>query len=198
MKEKILALLTEKFAGVRKDGLNQLAGALAMQVDTEQDAAAVVGKFTADGVAKFIAEWRKEADAEITKANKTHEDGLRKKYEFAEKKTEPATPPAPAAEGNLDAAAIQKMMTDAIAAATKPLLEKVAAMETGNVAKSRLERLNEKLTGCNHTSPHPLTLGTICGAKVQEFGSTVFCVEMRFHATAQPIAKPYSSVEPKF
>ncbi|MDR0754273.1 MAG: hypothetical protein LBF04_02680, partial [Prevotellaceae bacterium] len=36
----------------------------------------------------FITEWRKEADAEISKANKTYEDGLRKKYDFAEKKTE--------------------------------------------------------------------------------------------------------------
>jgi hypothetical protein len=34
MKEKILALLTEKFAGVRKDGFNQLAIALALQVDS--------------------------------------------------------------------------------------------------------------------------------------------------------------------
>jgi len=64
MKEKILALLTAQFSGVRKDGLNHIANVLAFQVDTEEKAKEVVGKLTADQINSFITDWRKEADAE--------------------------------------------------------------------------------------------------------------------------------------
>jgi hypothetical protein len=151
MKEKILALLIAQFSGVRKDGLNQLASALSLQVNTEEEANTVVGKLTADQVNKFVTDWRKEADAEVSKANKTYEDGLKKKYDFVEKKQpEVTTPPVTTEAGNIDAAAIQKLITDSIAAATKPLLEKVAAFESGNVAKTRLAALNDKLKDCTN------------------------------------------------
>lgn len=81
----ILALLQAKFAGVRKDGLQQLAAVIGVQVANEEEANEVVGKLTADKVSKFVTDWRKSADAEIAKANKTHEDGLRRKYDFKEK-----------------------------------------------------------------------------------------------------------------
>jgi hypothetical protein len=153
MKEKILALLQALFAGVRKDGLNHIANVLSFQVNTEDEAKTLVGKLTAEQVNSFIADWRKEADAEITKANKTYEDGLRKKYDFTEKKTEQANPTPPEsgkeAAKDIDAAAIQKIIADSIATATKPLLEKVAAFEAVNVAKTRLQALNDKLKDCN-------------------------------------------------
>jgi hypothetical protein len=112
MKEKILALLQSQFAGVRKDGLNHIANVLAFQVNTEDEAKTLAGKLTAEQVNSFIADWRKEADAEITKANKSYDDGLRKKYDFTEKKTEPANPIPPETDkdGKLDAAAIQKII----------------------------------------------------------------------------------------
>lgn len=103
MKEEILALLLTAFAGVRKDGLSQLAAVLALQVKTKEEANEVIGKLTADQVNAFVNDWRKEADAEIEKANQTREANLRKKYDFVEKKPEdgnggnPPTPPA----GNL-------------------------------------------------------------------------------------------------
>lgn len=85
---EIVALLETQFPGVRKDGLNQLARVIAMQVNTKEEATGIVGKLTAEAVAKFVADWRKDADAEIDKANKTREDNLRKKYDFVEKKPE--------------------------------------------------------------------------------------------------------------
>lgn len=92
---EIVALLETQFPGVRKDGLNQLARVIAMQVNTKEEATGIVGKLTAEAVAKFVADWRKDADAEIDKANKTREDNLRKKYDFVEKKPEEGgTPPA--------------------------------------------------------------------------------------------------------
>ena len=80
--EQILALLVTTFQGVRKDGLNQLARSLALTVKTEDEAKEVVGKLTADQVKAFVSDWRKDADAEITKANQTYENGLKAKYDF--------------------------------------------------------------------------------------------------------------------
>ena len=42
--EKILALLVAKFQGVRKDGLQQLAAAIGLQVASEEEANQVVDK----------------------------------------------------------------------------------------------------------------------------------------------------------
>ena len=151
MKEKILALFETKFQGERKDGLNQLAGAIAMQVTTEDEATTLVGKLTAEKVKQFITDWRKEADAEIDKANQTREANLRKKYDFVEKKPEPAnsTPPEPDKTGNFDAAAIQKLIQDSITTATKPLLEQINTFKAGETAKTRFQALNDKLKDCN-------------------------------------------------
>ncbi len=85
MKEKILALLQSKFAGVRKDGLNQLATIMALTVTTEEEATQTVEKLTDETVGQFVTDWRKETDAEISKANKTHEENLKKKFNFVEK-----------------------------------------------------------------------------------------------------------------
>jgi hypothetical protein len=151
MKEKILALLQAQFAGVRKDGLSHIANVISFQVNTEDEAKTLVGRLTAEQVNSFIADWRKEADTEISKANKTYEAGLRNKYDFTEKKTEPTnpTPPAPVNAGSFDAAAFQKFITDSIAAANKPILEQLNTFKAGEAAKTRLQSLNDKLKDCS-------------------------------------------------
>lgn len=83
--EEILALLQTKFVGARKDGLENLAGAIALQCSTKDEAQAIIDKLSDEKVKGFITDWRKKADAEITKATATHEKGLREKYNFAEK-----------------------------------------------------------------------------------------------------------------
>ena len=85
--EEILALLQAKFAGARRDGLENLAGAIALQCSTKEEAQAIIDKLSDEKVKGFITDWRKKADAEITKATATHEKGLREKYDFAEKST---------------------------------------------------------------------------------------------------------------
>jgi hypothetical protein len=149
MKEKILTLLQAQFAGARKDGLSHIANVLSFQVDTEEKAKEVVGKLTADQINSFIADWRKEADAEISKANKTYEVSLRNKYDFSEKKTEPANPTPPETGKELDAAALQKLITETVSAATKPLFDQINAFRSGEVAKTRRQVLNDKLKDCN-------------------------------------------------
>lgn len=149
MKEKILALLVAMFQDVRKDGLNHLANSLALTVKTEDEAKEVVGKLTADQVKTFVTDWRKDADAEIGKANKTYETGLKAKYDFVEKK-EPGTggtPTPPAPGGALDAAAIQNIVTEAVKAVTTPLLQEVEALKGNAATASRRELLVKELEG---------------------------------------------------
>ena len=77
LQEQILALLVAKFQGVRKDGLQHLAAAIGLQVATIEEANGVVDKLTADKVSQYVTDWRKVADAEISKANQTYENGLK-------------------------------------------------------------------------------------------------------------------------
>lgn len=83
--EEILALLETKFSGARKDGLEHLAGAIAIQCSTKEEAQALIDKLSDEKVKGFITEWRKKADAEISKATATHETRLKDKYNFVEK-----------------------------------------------------------------------------------------------------------------
>ena len=94
---EIQALLEQKFKGERKDGLKLLARHIVMTAgEDDEKAKEAVEALTEDGVKQFIKDWRTDADAEITKSNKTAEENLRKKYDFVEKgQPTPPTPPAP-------------------------------------------------------------------------------------------------------
>lgn len=142
MKKTILALLVAKFQGARKDGLNVLAGILALQASTEDEAKALVEKITDAQVNEFIKDYRKDVDKEVSESNKTFETNLRKKYDFKEKVVEPGNNPP---ENPNDIAEIVKA---AVAAAVKPFEEKLSGYETKNIADSRLAKLNEKLNDC--------------------------------------------------
>lgn len=146
MKEKILALLTAKFSGVRKDGLKVLASTLGLQCTTDDEAKALVEKITDAQVNDFIKDYRADVDKEMSESNKTLESNLRKKYDFKEKetKTEPGGDPNPDPKPN-DISAIVKA---AVAEAVKPFQEKLSGYETDNIAKARLQALEEKLATC--------------------------------------------------
>lgn len=83
--EDILALLQTKFAGARRDGLEHLAGAILLQCSTKDEAQTIIDKLSDEKVKGYITDWRKKTDAEISKANNTHEATLREKYNLVEK-----------------------------------------------------------------------------------------------------------------
>ncbi len=143
MKEVILALLIAKFSGVRKDVLNHLARTFALQATNENEAKALVDKITDAQVNEFVKEFRADVDKEVSESNKTFEANLKKKYEFVDKskKVEP---------GNQDPAPnnISEIVKLAVAEAVKPFQEKLSGYEADNVAKTRLQALNEKLNNC--------------------------------------------------
>lgn len=142
MKKTILALLVAKFQGARKDGLNVLAGILALQASTEDEAKALVEKITDAQVNEFIKDYRKDVDKEVSESNKTFETNLRKKYDFKEKVVEPGNNPTDKPND------IAEIVKAAVAAAVKPFEERLSGYETKNLADSRLAKLNEKLNGC--------------------------------------------------
>lgn len=143
MKEKILALLIAKFSGVRKDVLNHLARAFALQVATEEEAKNLVEKITDAQVNEYVKEVRADVDKEVSESNKTFETNLKKKFDFVAKKdTEPGGDPKP------DPNDLTATIKAAVAEAVKPFQDKLAGFESDSVEKARLQALNEKLNGC--------------------------------------------------
>ncbi len=150
MDEKILALLIARFSGVRKDGLKMLARVLALQVSTEEDAKVVVEKLTKAQVDVFIKDYRADVDKEVSDGTKTFEENLKKKYDLVEKNGKNPKPSSGGengskADGSEDIATI---VANAVAGAVKPLQDKLEFYEKGEVAKTRLQVLTEKLNTC--------------------------------------------------
>lgn len=143
--EQILALLIAKFTGVRKDGLTALARVIAIQATSEDDAKTRIDAITDAQVNEFVKGFRADVDKEVSASNKTYEETLKKKFDFVEKKTEPGGGTGNGTGNNDDMAAI---IAAAVAKAVEPLTTKIASFETENIAKTRLQQLNEKLADC--------------------------------------------------
>jgi hypothetical protein len=147
MKEKILALLLAAFTGVRKDGLNQLARTLALHATTEDEAKTIVEKLTKEQVDNFVKEYRADVDKEVSDGNKTFETNLKKKFDLVEKKNpEPGGDDSKSKGG--DPNDIATMVKNAVADAVKPLQTELEKYKVGDVAKTRLQSLNDKLATC--------------------------------------------------
>lgn len=143
--QQILALLTAKFSGVRKDGLEHLARTLALQCSNEDEAKTLVEKITDAQVNDFIKEYRKVVDKEVSESNKTFEANLKKKFDLVEKKSDPE----PDGGGNEPKGDdIATIVANAVAGAVKPLQERLEKYEQGEVVKSRLQSLQNKLSSC--------------------------------------------------
>lgn len=143
--QQILALLMAKFSGVRKDGLEQMARTLALQCANEEEAKSLVEKITDAQVNDFVKEYRKVVDKEVSEAGKTLETNLKKKFDFVEKKTDPEPGGGGAAPKPDDIAAI---VANAVASAVQPLQEELNKFKQGEVGKSRLQALQDKLSAC--------------------------------------------------
>lgn len=146
MRETILALLIAKFSGVRKDGLTALARSLALQCTTEDEAKALVDKITDAQVNEFVRDYRADVDKEVSESNKTFESNLKKKFDFVEKQTEPGGKQTQ--NQNTDTNNIAELIKSAVADAVKPFQEELSGYKMANIAKSRLQSLNEKLASC--------------------------------------------------
>lgn len=131
--EEILALLTTKFQGARKDGLEQLAAAISLQCQTIDQAQAIVDAFSEDAVNGFITNWRKKTDAEITKATTAREKSLKEKYDFIEKNKPQGEPAGNGAEPSkpegITLEAIGKLIEERMEGVMKTISAKEAAKD---------------------------------------------------------------------
>ena len=142
--EEIIALLKQKFTGVRQDGLTALARSLSIQYATIDDVKSAIEKITDAQVANFVKDFRADIDREVTNSNRAYEEGLRKKYDFVERKVEPGGQQT-TKENTPDIAAI---VADAVAKAVAPLTSKIQGFEQQNIAETRLSQLKAKLAEC--------------------------------------------------
>ncbi len=157
MKEKIIALLQTKFAGMRKDGLNHLARSLALQATTEDEAKILVEKLTKEQVDNFVKEYRAEVDKEVSESNKTFETNLKKKFDLVEKKTQENSD-GQETKSIEDTPDISTMIKMAVLDAVKPLQTELEKYKAGDIAKTRLQTLNEKLATCKDDNFRAQTL----------------------------------------
>jgi len=143
--QQILALLQAKFAGVRKDGLAQLARMIALQVTSQEEAQSLIDKLDVEKVNETVKEYRKDVDKEVSEANKTYEGNLKKKFKFVElENPTPADDPTKKTDPNDLQAAIKA----AVAEVVKPLNDEIAALRGAKISETRLQTLTEKLGSC--------------------------------------------------
>lgn len=145
MKEVIIKLLTEKAPGARKDGLEIMANTLAMAAKDKENAKEMVDGITTEQITDFISNYRKGADAEITKATKTAEENLRKRYEFVDKNKqskgeEETKEPEP---GKTEPSAEMQKLLEQINA----YKAEVDAMKAGNIKATRREKFQDAIKG---------------------------------------------------
>lgn len=143
--QQILALLQAKFAGVRKDGLAQLARMIALQVTSQEEAQALIDKLDVEKVTETVKDYRKDVDKEVSEANKTYEGNLKKKFKFVEL-DDPTPADDPTKKTNPDD--LQAAIKAAVAEAVKPLNDEIAALRGSKISESRLQMLTEKLGSC--------------------------------------------------
>ena len=143
--QQILALLQAKFAGVRKDGLAQLARMIALQVTSQEEAQALIDKLDVEKVTETVKDYRKDVDKEVSEANKTYEGNLKKKIKIVEldDQTQADDPTKKTNPDDLQAA-----IKAAVAEVVKPLNDEIAALRGSKISESRLQTLTEKLGSC--------------------------------------------------
>lgn len=147
----LLALLVAKFQGVRKDGLDAMARALALHCKSEDDAKTLVEELDKAQVDEFVKDYRAGVDKEVSDGVKTNETKLRSKYNFIEKtKVEPGNDGNgdDGKDGNNGKDDIAAQIKAAVDAALSPLKTQLDSLNAAEVSKARLAKLNEKLATC--------------------------------------------------
>ncbi len=157
MEETILALLVATFPGVRKDGLKMLARTLALQAETEADAKAAVERLSREGVDGFVRDYRAEVDKAVSDGTHTFEENLKRKFDLVEKKELPEEPAGkgkdtPDPKPNGKEADLRMIVAEAVAGAVKPLQERLEQYERGDVNRTRLQAVTERLNACKDES----------------------------------------------
>lgn len=133
-KEQIIALLKQKFQGMRADTLDVYAGAILVAADNEEEVVAMIAKATEDKLKDYEKNFRSKVDSEVTKAVQT----TKSKLELEKPKDEVIEPKG------FDPETIKNIVLEAV----KPLNEKISLLEGTQVLKSRQSQLDSLLKDC--------------------------------------------------
>lgn len=140
MKNKIKALLAEKFQGERKDALALLADFIALQCQDADEAILLVDKLKPEVMGEFVKGYRSGVDKEIAEAIKT-----------AKSKTEAKpTSEEPSNMGNENSkdAPTPLDIEGLIQRAVQPLTDKIQAYEAEKLQSQRLHSVEQTLSSC--------------------------------------------------
>lgn len=133
-KEQIIALLKQKFQGMRADTLDVYAGAILVAADNEEEVVAMIAKATEDKLKDYEKNFRSKVDSEVTKAVQT----TKSKLELEKPKEEVVEPKV------FDPETIKNIVLEAV----KPLNDKISLLEGTQVLKSRQSQLDNLLKDC--------------------------------------------------
>lgn len=133
-KEQIIALLKQKFQGMRADTLDVYAGSILVAADNEEEVVAMIAKATEDKLKDYEKNFRSKVDSEVTKAVQT----TKSKLELEKPKEEVVEPKG------FDPETIKNIVLEAV----KPLNEKISLLEGTQVLKSRQSQLDSLLKDC--------------------------------------------------
>lgn len=139
---EILALLTAKFSGTRKDVLTNIAKAFAMAASSEEDAKKLVEGLTEDKVAAFSKDFRSGIDREVSNAKTAHEKSLRDKFDFTEKKSDPSDP-GKTDPGKGDPNDVSTIVAAAIAKAMEPYKAVIDNFNADKINAARRQKVEE-------------------------------------------------------
>ena len=133
-KEQIIALLKQKFQGMRADTLDVYAGAILVAADNEEEVVAMIAKATEDKLKDYEKNFRSKVDSEVTKAVQT----TKSKLELDKPKEDVIEPKG------FDPETIKNIVLEAV----KPLNEKISLLEGTQVLKNRQSQLDSLLKDC--------------------------------------------------
>ena len=133
-KEQIIALLKQKFQGMRADTLDVYAGAILVAADNEEEVVAMIAKATEDKLKDYEKNFRSKVDSEVTKAVQT----TKSKLELEKPKEDVIEPKG------FDPDTIKNIVLEAV----RPLNEKISLLEGTQVLKNRQSQLDSLLKDC--------------------------------------------------
>ena len=142
-KEQIIALLKQKFQGMRADTLDHLAGAILLNADNEAEVSTMVNKFTEQKLKDYEKDFRSKVDSEVTKAVQTNKENIEKEFDLV-KKQEQKKEEEIKMEGQLTAETLSKLFDEKM----KPLQQEIATLKGANMLKSRQSQLDSLLKDC--------------------------------------------------
>lgn len=141
-KEQIIALLKQKFQGMRADTLDHLAGAILLNADNEAEVSTMVNKFTEQKLKDYEKDFRSKVDSEVTKAVQTNKENIEKEFDLV-KKQEQKKDVIIEPKG-FDPETIKNIVLEAV----KPLNDKISLLEGTQVLKNRQSQLDSLLKDC--------------------------------------------------